>query len=115
MVTWFKRSAWIGIGLGAWLIASPWVLGYSEVEAATINALVMGGVLILEELLEGHGLETLDYWIDHVTGLWLLLSPLALGYQALLPASLSMLFAGVITLALREEEHGWDEGHVPRH
>ncbi|HET9577546.1 MAG TPA: SPW repeat protein [Usitatibacter sp.] len=113
MLRGFKSSSWIGIVLGAWLLASPWVLGYDDHEAATINALVMGGILILEELLEGHGRESLDYWIDHVTGLWLLVSPIVLGYPALLPASLSMLFAGVITLALREQEHAWDEGHVP--
>jgi SPW repeat len=114
MFKWLGNSCWIGIGLGAWLIASPWVLGYSDAEAATINALVMGGVLIIEELIEGHGHETLDYWVDHVTGLWLLASPLLLGYQGLLPASMSMLMAGVITLALREEEHAWT-GHAAKH
>ena len=115
MLKWLKGSCWIGIALGTWLIASPWVFDYDDHEAATLNALITGGILVLEELLEGRGHEKLDYWFDHLTGLWLLVSPLALGYPGLLPASMSMLFAGVITLALREQEHAWDEGHVPPH
>ena len=110
-----KVFPWLGIVLGAWLIALPWVFDFSDHAAATLNALVTGGVLIVEELIEGRGHDRLDYWIDHATGVWLCASPLLLGYPGLLPASMSMLVAGVLTLALREEEHGWDEGHVPRH
>lgn len=105
--------SWIGIGLGAWLILLPWAFDFSGQQTATINALVSGGVLIIEELVQRRPRPVLDFWIDHGTGVWLCVSPLLLGYPGLLPASMSMLVAGVITLALREQEHGWDEGHVP--
>ena len=91
----------------------PWAFDFSGHQAATFNALIAGGVLIIEELVQRRPHPTLDFWIDHATGVWLCVSPLALGYPGLLPASMSMLVAGVITLALREKEHGWDEGHVP--
>jgi hypothetical protein len=36
---------WINIVLGAWLIASPWVLGFTA-PAATTNAIVIGLLLL---------------------------------------------------------------------
>jgi hypothetical protein len=41
---------WINVALAAWLIVSPWLLGYSAVQAATWNQIVVGlavGVLAL--------------------------------------------------------------------
>ena len=110
----FTSTNWVGMGLGAWLMLLPWAFDFSGQQVATLNALITGGVLIIEELAQRRPHPTLDFWIDHGTGIWLCVSPLLLGYPGLLPASMSMLVAGVITLALREQEHGWDEGHVPR-
>ena len=106
-------TSWIGIGLGVWLMLLPWAFDFSNHQAAMLNALVTGGVLVIEALVQRRSRPALDFWIDHGTGVWLCVSPLLLNYPGLLPASMSMLVAGVITLALREQEHGWDEGHVP--
>ena len=45
-------AGWVGIGLGAWLLASPWVLGFSHQAAPTVNALLIGTILLLDELLD---------------------------------------------------------------
>ena len=114
MFKWLNTSRGIGIALGAWLIAVPWIFDFTDHRVAMLNATLMGGVLMIEELVEGHGHAKLDAWLDHATGLWLCVSPLLLGYPGLLPASLSMLMCGVLTLALRETEHRWHEAPATR-
>ncbi len=46
-----KREEWAGVVLGVWLLASPWVLGFSHHLAATLNALLIGTILVLGEFL----------------------------------------------------------------
>jgi hypothetical protein len=44
-----KPAVWadaMGILLGTWLIASPWVLGFASAPAAVINAVIMGALII---------------------------------------------------------------------
>lgn len=33
---------WVNVGLGVWLLASPWILGFSSVSALTWNAVILG-------------------------------------------------------------------------
>ena len=47
-----RWAEWTGIGLGTWLVASPWALGFSQQTAPTVNALVTGGILVLGEFFE---------------------------------------------------------------
>jgi hypothetical protein len=89
---------WLGIALGAWMLASPWVLGYSDQDAATMNALVMGTILVLEELLELGVHETAEEWIDLVSGLWLMVSPAVLGFASMTAASVNAIVVGVLTV-----------------
>ena len=42
-----KWEDWVGVGLGVWLLASPWVLGFSDQSAPMMNALIMGSILVL--------------------------------------------------------------------
>jgi hypothetical protein len=93
-----KWEDWMGIALGAWMLASPWVLGFSGHEVATMNALVMGTILVLEEMLELGVHETLEEWIDIVAGLWLIVSPVALGFTSLTAATASTMAVGFLTV-----------------
>ena len=89
---------WVGIALGAWLIASPWVLGFSSHDAATFNALILGTILMLEELLELGVHEMAEEWIDLVAGLWLMVSPSVLGFSSLTLASVNTITVGLLTV-----------------
>ena len=40
-------EGWVGITLGAWLFASPWVLGFSHQAAPTVDALLIGAILVV--------------------------------------------------------------------
>lgn len=43
----FAWQEWAGIVLGAWLIVSPWALGFSALQAAMVNALIVGAVVVV--------------------------------------------------------------------
>ena len=114
---------WVGITLGAWMLVSPWVVGFSGHDAATMNALVMGTILVLAELLELQAHEMVEEWIDLVAGLWLIVSPFALGFASLTAAAvntiavgvLTMLFAGLAMSTLDEKISHWWHDHVTDH
>lgn len=89
---------WVGIALGAWMLVSPWVLGFSDHSVATFNALIMGTILVLEELLELGVHETSEEWIDLVAGLWLMVSPSVLGFSSLTLASVNTITVGLLTV-----------------
>ncbi len=43
-----KPRDWTGIIFGVWLIASPWILGFSALNLAFWNSVIIGvGVLLL--------------------------------------------------------------------
>ena len=114
---------WVGITLGAWMLVSPWVVGFSGHEAATMNALVMGTILVLAELLELQAHEMVEEWIDLVAGLWLIISPFALGFASLTAAAVSTIAVGVLTMlfagwamsTLDEKISHWWHDHVTGH
>lgn len=114
---------WVGIALGAWMLGSPWVLGFSDNSAATMNALIMGIILVLEELLELGVHEVVEEWIDLVAGLWLMVSPAVLGFASLTSASVSTIAVGLLTVLfaawamspLDQKISHWWHDHVTGH
>lgn len=40
-----SSTSWLNVALGIWLIVSPWVVGYSFLEAATANDVVLGVIV----------------------------------------------------------------------
>jgi hypothetical protein len=90
---------WIGIALGAWLLVSPWVLGFSDYSAATINAGLLGIALMAAETLNLDVHDSMEEWFDIVLGLWLLVSPAVLGFASSQPATASTAATGLLTIA----------------
>ncbi len=49
---------WIAIALGAWLVISPWLLGFSDESTPTWNAVIVGALVLFLAawaLLKGSG------------------------------------------------------------
>jgi hypothetical protein len=91
---------WAGIAVGLWMLASPWVLGYTDHNAATMNALLLGTVLIVVELLNLDQHQSAEEWIDIAAGLWLLASPFVVGFTSTSTATLNALAVGALTILL---------------
>lgn len=93
--------------LGLWLIVSPWVLGFSAMQWAVWNAVVLGIIVVLmalAELIEFHDWEE---WTDMVIGCWLIISPWLLGFASEAGgsplASSNFLIVGLLVLVMA----GW--------
>ena len=114
---------WVGVALGVCLLASPLVLGFSDHSAATMNALIMGTILVLEELLDVYIHEVAEEWIDIIAGLWLIVSPIVLGFTSLMPAVVSTAAIGLLTVLFAvwalspfdETIRHWWHDHMPGH
>ena len=91
---------WLGIGVGAWMLASPWILGYTDSVSATMNALFVGTFLVLAEMLDLDVHENAEERIDIAAGLWLIASPFVLGFSTNGAASLNAAAAGLVTIGL---------------
>jgi hypothetical protein len=90
---------WLGLGLGAWLLASPWTLGFSDDSVAAMNALVMGCVLVLQGLLDVDVHEAVEEWMQVIAGVWLMISPFVLGLTSRV-AIIDTIAVGVLVVLL---------------
>ena len=86
--------------LGAWLVLSPWALGYQGETAAMSNAIVIGVALIAAALGAIFVPRAWEEWTEGALGLWLIVSPWALGFGALDQVMLTAVVTGVVIVAL---------------
>jgi len=71
------------IVLGAWLVISPFILGYSGNSAALWNDIIFGVVILLlawARVANPGGVSALS-WINAVIGLWLIAVPFVFGFS----------------------------------
>ena len=100
--------------LGAWLALSPWVVGYVPNITANYNAVVVGALLIAAALGAMFIPKAWEEWTEAVLGLWLIVSPWALGFGADQLARNTAVSTGIIvallalwTLATDKEYSAW--------
>src|SRR5512142_2869399 len=89
---------WMGIALGVWLLGSPWIVGYSDISAAVMNALILGTILVVEEFMQVGVHSEFEEWFDLVPGAWLVISPVVLGFQSSVGASANAIGVGALTI-----------------
>lgn len=92
----------IGI-LGVGLFLSPWVLGYTGHAGAFGNALVIGAVMVVLALAALVNFHAWEEWAGIALGVWLIVSPWAIGFAGLAAAMWTAVIFGVLTLVLA----GW--------
>ena len=122
MIADMKWQDWAGLLLGLWLAISPWVLGFSEQQAATANAAVIGITLAVVSLFEVGLSELADEGLKVAAGLWLVCSPLVLGYGASHLATTNAVVVGILmalfaawAMSLDKEIARWWHEHVAGH
>jgi SPW repeat len=90
--------------LGLWLIVSPWALGFTTIQAAMWNAMVLGVVIVVMTLMELVEFHDWEEWTDMVIGGWLAISPWVLGFTAEAGGSRlatgNFLIVGLLVLAM---------------
>src|SRR2546423_803741 len=97
---WEDWCSWI---LGIWLCLSPWILQFSGEPLLTQNAVVVGFLLILSEVVTLSAFRPWEEWINIALGAWLIVSPFVLKTAALTPkADFVLVGLAVVALALYE-------------
>jgi hypothetical protein len=86
--------------LGAWLVLSPWALGYQGETAPMLNAIIIGVALIAAALGAIFVPRAWEEWTEGVLGLWLFVSPAVLRYATDRAALLCAVATGIVIVAL---------------
>jgi hypothetical protein len=73
---WQDWSSWL---LGIWLLLSPWMLSFDSESTATRNAVLVGALLLVVEVVELSAFRNWEEWINVALGAWLIVSPWTLG------------------------------------
>ena len=76
-----KPASWIHVGLGAWLIVAPFVLGYSRVSAGSEDV-ILGLAVVLVALWDGRSpvVPSAALVVQMMLGAWIFLAPFAMAY-----------------------------------
>ena len=94
---------WLSWILGFWLCISPWALIYANDPIATRNAVVVGFLVILTEVITLSIFEPWEELINVALGAWLVVCPWLLG--AMHPvARVNFVVVGVVVVALATYE-----------
>lgn len=73
--------------LGLWVIASPWVLGFTDVQYAPANAVVIGIVIAVMAVWALVSFHEWEEWVNVFLGLWLVATPWLFGFAAMTSAA----------------------------
>lgn len=99
-----KWASWTNLVLGLWLIIAPFSLAYAAVTAAVYEDVILGIVVASLALWRALARETPEMayvsWTVAVGGLWVLIAPFALGYNATTAAAYNDVIVGLAVLIL---------------
>jgi hypothetical protein len=90
----------VNLALGAWLVLSPWALGFQGETTPMMNAVIVGIALAAAALGAIFVPRAWEEWTEFALGLWLIASPWVLGFRTLREAMLSTVITGIIIAAL---------------
>jgi len=108
---------WLNLVLGAWLFISPWVLGFartstangSVMSSAAPNAWIFGVIVIILSIAALARTQPWEEWLNALAGIWVFISPWALGYAAMSTALWNSLIVGALVFILA----CWDLSTMP--
>ena len=89
---------WVNVVLGAWLVLSPWVLGFADQKTAAIVAWSLGAAVIV---FAGLGARVQDAWEEAITlvlGVLLMGAPWALEFADERTATANVALSGTLVV-----------------
>lgn len=95
---------WANMALGLLMAASPWLAGYTGLEDATLNAILIGFLVFA---LSALALTLLDHWeayLNAMLGAWLVLSPWLLRFDGFEMVKFTHLAIGAFILVIAAQE-----------
>ena len=86
--------------IGAWLVMSPWVLGFQNSSPALSNSLIIGMALLATALGAIFVPRAWEEWTEAGIGVWMVASPWLFDFSNLGAARLNAVLSGVVILTL---------------
>lgn len=90
----------VNILAGLALVLSPWVLGFTTDMAAAWNAWIVGAAVALAALWALVSFHWAEKWVSGALGLWAVVAPWALGFEAVRAAAGAHVVLGLVVLIL---------------
>lgn len=90
----------VNAALGAWLIVSPWVLGFAGAMSAMQTMVATGIVLAAVGLGATFLPRQWEEWTEVALALWLAVSPWVIGFVAVEAAMVNAVLAAAVILVL---------------
>jgi hypothetical protein len=103
---------WLNLVLAICLFISPWVVGFVAETTPTWNAWIVGVVLAVFAIATLSMFAEWEEWVNFVLGLWLIISPWALGFAANMAAMYTHVVMGVLVAAVSAWAI-WGHRHTP--
>jgi hypothetical protein len=91
------EANWVNVVLGAWVIISPFVLGFRNLPNAMWNNAIIGALVLLLALTSGPG-SRVGSPLNVLLGLWLVVSPFVLGFAAAVPFWNNIILGAIIAI-----------------
>ncbi len=100
-----RWASGLNILAGLWLIVAPFVLGYSNLQSAMWNDIIVGIVVAALAAIRAGGMMNQPWlsWINLILGAWVFISPWVLNYVDTQNALWNNLILGAIIFVLA----GW--------
>lgn len=89
----------INLGVGIVLFISPWLLQYTDMTAATVNAWLCGVVVAGVATAALISFRQWEQWHGIAVGAWIILSPWVLGFAPLVPIAGLHVLLGLMLVA----------------
>lgn len=89
---------WVNVPLGLWLFVSPWVLQYSGHDAAAWNAYGLGTAIVVVAAVAIYMPSVWEELLNMVFGVWLVISPYALGFVSQTTVAVNTVAVGALTV-----------------
>lgn len=88
---------WVTILAGVWLVASPWILGFSGTAGAAWNAWILGALAVIVAVwaMVASAPRNAE-WVGLLVGAWLFVSPWILGHMDLSTIRMNAWILGAI-------------------
>jgi hypothetical protein len=97
---WTRWQNWLAALVGIWVFISPWVLGTTTSTPTEWNAWIIGAAIVIVALVVLATSGYLAEWLSVALGIWLFISPWALGYTGIRDGSWSAWIFGVVSVTL---------------
>lgn len=105
--------------VGAWLVLSPWVMGFQDQMAPTASSVIVGLALIAASLGAVFMPRAWEEWSQAGLGLWMVVSPWVLGFSSQMGIMRVAVASGIVVLALAlwvlltdKDYSAWMHGHT---